>query len=485
MYYKVVNHEYINELQSITQIFFPIEGFVKAEEIPDTDIYIYSEQINDEIITRLYKNGLKLEESILRIPAETDKHTKNIIQKGAYKVCAAVTGIEAPWGILVGIRPTKIINELWASGMSDDQVRTYFKDFYWASKGKTELCIKGAKAEEDILKNTPENSIGLYIGIPFCLSRCLYCSFSAYTVKQYKNRIDEYLEALFKELSWVREYAADKRLQTIYVGGGTPTAIEDYFFSLLMEKISEILDISAVEEFTVEAGRPDSLSPEKFKAMKNAGVSRISVNPQTLNNETLKIIGRSHTAEDFYHAYNAARQYGFNNINTDLIMGLPGESLYHCEKTMEGILKLKPESVTVHTLAVKRASPLKEQKDDFVFTDTKVLGGMLDTAQRLCMESGLNPYYMYRQKNILGNYENVGYCSSGREGIYNVQIIEEKQTIVAVGAGAATKHVDRNRNLVRRIYNVKSPEGYISRIDEMIERKKKLYLFDEELAIKT
>jgi oxygen-independent coproporphyrinogen-3 oxidase len=420
-------------------------------------------------------------EAVKSNPAHSKREVCNAIQKSVFYACMKIRPSAAPWGLLVGIRPTKIVHEMWAAGFTNEEIKSHLTGYYLASEDKANLCVTVAEAEKRILRQNTDKSVSLYIGIPFCISRCLYCSFSSYILKRYEKYLDAYVSALIKELAAASAYISGKNLQTVYIGGGTPTSLSAKQLDVLLGAVGKYFDISSLSEYTVEAGRPDTVNADKLNVLKANGVSRVCVNPQTLNDETLVKIGRSHSAADFYLACESAVKAGFT-VNVDIILGLPGETEREVKYTLDEITKLSPDNLTVHTLAVKRASALKEQLENSELTDARAVNEMLSLSDKAAKEMNLFPYYMYRQKNMLGNFENVGYCKKGKEGIYNIQIIEEKQTIVAVGAGAATKHYDAGKNLIRRIYNVKTPEEYISRIDEMIERKNKLYEFDKKLS---
>lgn len=482
MYCMMTGHGYVNEIQCISQIFFPNEKFTVVSEPVGQGVTVSSSLTETGIETKIYEDGVLRCEMSQPLPeGETSKRIIcNIIQRELFELLMSCAPTTAPWGLLVGIRPTKIVHELWESGMSNDEIIRHLKDFYLVSGDKTALCVKVAEAERNILRQNTDDSVSLYIGIPFCVSRCSYCSFSSYIIKRYAKSADDYIRALTKELDAAQKYITKKHLQTIYIGGGTPTSLSPVQLEALLSAVAERFDVSSVLEYTVEAGRPDTIDAEKLRIMRKYKVGRISVNPQTLNDKTLQLIGRSHSAADFYRAYDLAAGMGFDAVNVDLILGLTGETVDDVKNTLDGIKLLSPDNLTVHTLAVKRASMLKEQLAQADFVKVAEIEKMLKCVQEYADDMSLAPYYMYRQKNMLGNFENVGYCKKGKEGIYNIQIIEEKQTIVAIGAGAATKHVDRGRNLVRRIYNVKTPEEYIERINEMTERKNKLYEFDNE-----
>jgi oxygen-independent coproporphyrinogen-3 oxidase len=309
------------------------------------------------------------------------------------------------------------------------------------------------------------------VGIPFCPSRCLYCSFTSYPIESYRKKSEEYIEKLCEELEYIANLRKDKRLVSIYIGGGTPTSLEAIMLERLLSKIEYTFPMEDVREFTVEAGRPDSIDEDKLRCMKAHHVSRISINPQTMNDETLSLIGRKHSAADAVSAFELARFLGFDNINMDIIAGLPGENADSMAKTLGKIRQLNPESLTVHSLAIKRAANLKGRLDEFGETIHQDMNTMLDMVDTAACGLGMKPYYMYRQKNIGGNLENVGYSRDGKECLYNVLIMEEITDIIAAGAGGSTKLVYPSENRVERIENCKSVDDYINRFDEMLERK--------------
>ena len=374
------------------------------------------------------------------------------------------------------------------------------------------MGLQVAQKEKELLEQLDyENGYSLYIGIPFCPSICSYCSFSSYPIGLWKKRVDEYLDAVCKELSFIGETAKrnNKKLNTVYIGGGTPTTLEAVQLDRLLTHLENNVSFEDLKEITVEAGRPDSITREKLEVLKVHNIGRISINPQTMQQKTLHEIGRWHTVEDIKRVYAMARELGFDNINMDLIAGLPGETAEDMQDTLEQIKELAPDSLTVHALAMKRASRLtREQKENSVkhkesiakqepgnvpaestSDDTEKIAAnlscMIDMAADYAKEMDLVPYYLYRQKNIAGNFENVGYAKVDKAGIYNILIMEEKQSIIAVGAGASTKIVvpeDKaevdpktgNKKCIVRVENVKDVEQYINRIDEMIERKGEL-----------
>ena len=409
------------------------------------------------------------------------KEKKNVLKQELYKMVSTGLDRELPWGTLSGIRPTKIAMKLLDEGATDDEVFRYMKDVYLASDEKAQLSVDIAKREKALLDKVDyDNGYSLYIGIPFCPSTCAYCSFTSYPLGVWRKSVDRYLDALEKEIDYTAQKFYHKKLNSIYIGGGTPTTLEPYQLDRLIRKIRCSFDLKDCLEFTVEAGRPDSITREKLMALKKNGISRISVNPQTMKQETLDIIGRHHTVEDTIESFKLARELGFDNINMDLIMGLPEESIDDVKHTMEVIKELNPDNVTIHSLAIKRAARLTIFKDRYQDMQMVNTQEHMSVCEKYCKEIGLEPYYLYRQKGMAGNMENVGYAKAGKAGVYNILIMEEKQTIVACGAGASTKRVWAEPNpdgthRIERCENVKDVGQYIDRIDEMIERKQKLF----------
>ena len=399
---------------------------------------------------------------------------KNRLKQLIYQTLSDYTGKQLPWGTLTGIRPTKIPMTMLEEGRTDDDIAQYMKDTYFISDEKRDLAIQIAKREKKLLETLHyEDGYSLYIGIPFCPTTCLYCSFTSYPIITWKRRISEYLDALDKEIAFTAEFYKDKVLDTIYIGGGTPTTLDAEELTRLLSKIKECFDLSHLKEFTVEAGRADSITPDKLKALKEGGVTRISVNPQTMKQETLDLIGRKHTVEQVKEAFMMARNAGFTNINMDLILGLPGEGAVDVQNTMAEIEKLDPDSLTVHSLAIKRASRLSQWIEENGISALNNTDETMHITARGAEKMGMVPYYLYRQKNMSGNFENVGYAKDGKFGIYNILIMEEKQTIVALGAGSITKRVFPDGR-IERCDNVKDVSLYIERVEEMIDRKRVL-----------
>ena len=401
--------------------------------------------------------------------------TKNRLKQNLYELLSDETGKKLPWGTLTGIRPTKIPMKFLEEGKSREEIRSYMKETYFTSDEKIELSIDIAERELALLSGIDyENGYSLYIGIPFCPTTCLYCSFTSYPLASWAKRVDSYLDALEKEIDFVAVKFGRKHLNSIYIGGGTPTTLEPYQLDRLIRKIKCSFDLSDCLEFTVEAGRPDSITREKLEVLRKNGISRISINPQTMKQETLKLIGRHHTVEQTIESFHMARELGFDNINMDLIMGLPEETLDDVHRTMEQIAELAPDNLTVHSLALKRAARLNMFKEDYKNYKMVNTQEHMDLVAGYAKEMGLAPYYLYRQKGMAGNLENVGYAAPRKAGVYNVLIMEEKQTIIACGAGSISKSVYPDGR-IERCENVKDVALYIERIDEMIDRKQRLF----------
>lgn len=380
---------------------------------------------------------------------------------------------KSPWGVLTGIRPSKIATKLLLGGMSADDTIRYFMREYGADEKKARLATEVAQAELPIRKSMSESGVSIYIGIPFCPTRCLYCSFVTCGTKQAARLTDKYVEALKREISYVSDIVSENgnTVETVYIGGGTPTTLSAPLLDDMLSHLRDSFDLSCCKEFTVEAGRPDTIDREKLMTLKRRGVDRISINPQSMNLDTLHLIGRAHTPEEIEQAFYLARDCGFDNINMDVIAGLPGEDLDMFKYTLERVEKMSPEDTTVHVMSIKRSSRLHEYLKDYQLTDGDTVAKMVDFAYDFLRGRGKHPYYMYRQKNQLGNLENVAYTKPGFESLYNIYIMEEIQTIISLGCGGVTKTVDRTCDRIERIFNVKEPKDYIERLDEMLSRK--------------
>jgi oxygen-independent coproporphyrinogen-3 oxidase len=398
---------------------------------------------------------------------------KNAMKRFLYQLLSEETGKELPWGILTGIRPTKLVYELLEQGWDYTLIQERMKEEYLCCADKIALSIRIAERELDILRALDyKRGYSLYIGIPFCPTTCLYCSFPSYSVTKFHDYVEPYLVALEKEILFGAACLPDKKLTTVYLGGGTPTTLTADQLDRLLGLIRDKFDFTHVREFCVEAGRPDSITKDKLEVLKKWGVDRISINPQSMQQKTLDLIGRNHTVEDIKKAFYLARETGHHNINMDIIIGLPAERPEDVADTLGQIRTLNPDSLTVHTLAIKRAARLNIQKDEYSTRKASGVSAMLKETIRFADENDYLPYYLYRQKNMAENLENIGYARYGREGLYNILIMEEKQTILALGAGGMSKFVFHEENRLERVDNVKSITDYIARIDEMISKKR-------------
>ena len=401
---------------------------------------------------------------------------KRRVTRRVYDYLAEMTKIHLAWGMLTGVRPTKLAMRALESGKAEAEVIHGFQTMYDVSAEKACMAVEIAKREKELLDRLDcQKGFSLYVGIPFCPSICSYCSFSSSPAELWRERMDSYLDALCKEIRAIGRMTDEKRLNTIYMGGGTPTTLSARQLDRLMSVIDQTFSKEYLLEYTVEAGRPDSITKEKLEVIRRYPVTRISINPQTMQQKTLDLVGRKHTVQEVCDVFLLARELGFDNINMDLIAGLPGENALDMQDTLRQIEALKPDSLTVHALAIKRAARMNRESNEVSSEITE----MISFSQSAAASMGLAPYYLYRQKNIAGNFENVGYAKVDKAGIYNILIMEEKQTIYAAGAGASTKIVlpekvrlknGKETNLIR-IENVKEINEYIRRIDEMIERK--------------
>ncbi len=470
--------DYENDVRVMTQAFYPDDKIVTR--VADESEISEKPELHTVVNATDRKVRGNVEGYTFEFEEDTDdkKIIRNHIKRELYNIYSRITGKKLPWGTLTGIRPVKIPLGLIENGCEDEDIICHLQTEYLADRKKAELGLKVAKNEHELLSELDyNNGYSLYIGIPFCPTTCLYCSFTSYPIGMWKDRVDTYLDALLKELGYLSELLKDKRPDSIYIGGGTPTTLLPHQFDRLFTFLEKNFDYSSLREFTVEAGRPDSIDREKLQVIREHGIDRISINPQTMNQKTLDLIGRRHSAEQIYDAFYLARECGFDNINMDLIVGLPGENIEDVRYTLEEIMKLSPDNLTVHSLAIKRAARLnymREAYNDYRIENTDEIIAMTeDYAYRM----GMEPYYLYRQKNMAGNYENVGYAKQGKKGVYNILIMEEKQSIFAAGAGAQSKIVFPHENRVERIENVKDVSNYIERVDEMIGRKRRF--FDE------
>lgn len=397
------------------------------------------------------------------------KHYTCAVTKAFCQTARKIRNVSLPWGVMSGIRPAKVVRQYREEGYSYDEIKEILMSLYEVSEKKAELALRVAENEKQILSGIGKNSVSIYIGIPFCPTRCLYCSFVSTDLKKSGKYTDDFVRLLVKETEKTGEIL--KRLslyaENIYIGGGTPTSLSAEQLKKIFDAVEKNLKNDRLKEYTLEAGRPDTITKEKLIAAKCAGVNRISINPQTMNDVTLKKIGRCHTSDMIKTAYSLARECGFDNINMDLIAGLPDETAEMFRYSLNEVLKMNPENITVHSMCVKKAAALRFSEIEL--TKSRVMNEMLDYTAEAMERTGREPYYMYRQKNISGNLENVGYAEKSRMSFYNINIMEEAQTIIALGGGAVTKIVKGDR--IERIFNFKDPYEYINRFDEIIAKK--------------
>ena len=452
------------DIRELLMAFYPEEKYIYTNDDVFLSLFLSKKSIE-------YHIKIKSEDNVLEFSSplrETKFDTKNDLKRNIYINLLKLGNKELPWGTLTGIRPTKIVMEMLENDMSLEDIKKHLKEVYLVSDKRIKLCTDTAKNEFNILKKIDyKNGYSLYIGIPFCPTRCLYCSFTSYSIAQWKKDTDTYVEALCKELLAVSK---------MYEGKKLPTSLEGYQLSKILNVVKKNFDLSNLLELTVEAGRPDSITREKLEALKEVGVDRISINPQTMQQKTLDLIGRHHTIEDIFESYQLAREVGFENINMDFIIGLNGETLEDVIDSFTKVKSFAPESITIHSLALKRAARLNTENKREIMDNDLILS-MINTATDTCADLGLEPYYLYRQKNMAGNLENIGFSKPGKECLYNILIMEEKQTIIACGAGTSSKIVFGDGR-IERIENVKDPKLYIERLDEMIMRKESMHGID-------
>lgn len=398
------------------------------------------------------------------------------VKRELYHLLSTLTGLDPGWGTLTGVRPLKLAFELLENCGSMDMVQDLLAERYLVSNHKGSLLREIAEYQVENVNGDPSAYTGLYIGIPFCPTRCEYCAFASNVAGE--KEIAEYFDNLLREIRLTGDLAVSNGtvLESIYIGGGTPTTLSAEQLRVLIGEVSSAFHIDpAAVEFTVEAGRPDTITADKLRVMREAGVSRISINPQSMKDATLRAIGRDHTAQDIRNGYELASKYGFDVINADLIAGLPGEDIDDFRSTLDEIISLGANNITVHTLSVKRGSRLRENDPEYYRRNTAAVAEMVDYARTRLGEAGFVPYYIYRQKHQMGALENVGYCMPGRHSLYNIRIMEEKQTIIGLGAGAIGKIYYPDEDRLERVANVSNYKVYNERFDEMLARKYKYY----------
>lgn len=419
-----------------------------------------------------------------RIPSDTkdfDNQCELILSRLLFKAMSKLSDTEAKWGIITGVRPVKRVNAMISQGKSKSEIYDILQSQYLVSPEKCDIAYMTAMTQEKIIKNLSDKTFSLYISIPFCPTRCSYCSFVSQSIESCGNLIPEYVDNLCREISYTASLVNGLGLvlDTVYFGGGTPTTLSAQQLATIMDVISSSFDMSKVREYTVEAGRPDTITAEKLATIKSKGCTRLSVNPQTLSDSVLEAIGRKHTTQQFFDSYRIAQKTGFDSVNTDIIAGLPTDTFDSFKNTVDGLIQLAPENITVHTLSIKRAARLNhsEEKQSVL---KNAAGEMVDYASKRLLESGYRPYYLYRQKNMLENLENISWAKPGFESLYNIYIMEEIQTIIALGAGGSTKLVDLKNGRLERVFNYKFPLEYNKHFDLMLEKKNEIGEFYAE-----
>ena len=483
------------DVHSLTKAFYPSEDVSLMTPGPAAGSCFCTENADEKVIRiDVEENTIRIAASkgtlTAEVPAGAErKEVKNILKRTLYTALSEETGHPLPWGTLSGIRPVKIPMRMRMAGATADEAKQYFQNTYLADASRTELASGIAERELKVLRGEEPLSSGkkaaggleailhgwsLYISTPFCPSICLYCSFPSGTIGTYKKQVEPYLQALEHELRAVAEMMRGKHLYSVYIGGGTPTALTTAQLGRIMDLTEELFDLSSLLEYTVEAGRPDTITKEHLAGMRAHGVTRVSVNPQTMHQRTLDLVGRCHTTEDTKRAFSLAREAGFEDINMDLIIGLPGESEADILETIAAVRDLSPDALTVHSLAVKRSSRLHEQIERYKNAGAGISEQTMDKVIAAEEAAGLMPYYLYPQKNIAGNLENIGFAKYGKAGLYNILIMEELHTVMAAGAGAISKIVFPDGERIERAANVSDILHYLTRTDEMIERKKQV-----------
>lgn len=472
----VKNHNFHFELENLTRLFFPNEKITVIRDFSEPQPPCIYTEVSDKITISVNIGSFNKSETAVKKP--TDDDNELVSAQLLYKLLCDFTGLTQPWGILTGVRPVKLLRRLAEESSEEQAVKKFEKDFF-VSNEKIALSRETEHNERKILELSKPESFSLYIGIPFCPSRCSYCSFVMASIERAEKLIEPYTKLLCEEIKRTAEIAnkLGLRLETVYFGGGTPTTLSAEQLDTVLGTVNKSFDMSTCREFTVEAGRPDTIDIAKLFALKENKVDRISINPQTVNDEVLKTIGRKHTAQQFFDAFELARKCGFDNINTDLIAGLPTDTPESFKNSLDSIVRLNAECITVHTLCMKRASRLTTEGVTLDLQQARDAREMLAYTQNILGQNEYIPYYMYRQSRMVGNLENVGWSKKGFESLYNVYVMDETHTILACGSGGVTKLKRNNPDYLERIFNFKYPYEYIDRFDELIQRKSGIMQF--------
>lgn len=472
----VKNHNFHFELENLTRLFFPNEKITVIRDFSEPQPPCIYTEVSDKITISV--NIVSFNKSETAVKRLTDDDNELVSAQLLYKLLCDFTGLTQPWGILTGVRPVKLLRRLAEESSEEQAVKKFEKDFF-VSNEKIALSRETEHNERKILELSKPESFSLYVGIPFCPSRCSYCSFVMASIERAEKLIEPYTKLLCEEIKRTAEIAnkLGLRLETVYFGGGTPTTLSAEQLDTVLGTVNKSFDMSTCREFTVEAGRPDTIDIAKLFALKENKVDRISINPQTVNDEVLKTIGRKHTAQQFFDAFELARKCGFDNINTDLIAGLPTDTPESFKNSLDSIVRLNAECITVHTLCMKRASRLTTEGVTLDLQQSRDAREMLAYTQNILGQNEYIPYYMYRQSRMVGNLENVGWSKKGFESLYNVYVMDETHTILACGSGGVTKLKRNNPDYLERIFNFKYPYEYIDRFDELIQRKSGIMQF--------
>ena len=462
------------EVEHLVRLFYPMAPLTLTPPEDGADC-VWAEKRPDKLWAMVRQGGKsQTAEAPLPIPVEEGGETPEFaLASLTYDLLRSWTGVRPPWGKMTGVRPVRLVHDKRAAGWTEEEIDDFFLKRFDCSPEKYGMAKAIADLQEPILKmGSAPKTYSLYIGIPFCPSRCSYCSFVSHSIERAGNMLEEYLPLLLRELELTGRLVKEAGLTVIsvYIGGGTPTTLTAEQMDRLLREIRKDFDLTACEEFTVEAGRPDTITLEKLRVMAQNGVDRISINPQTLNNSVLKAIGRRHTAEDFLDAWKLSEEFHFDR-NVDLIAGLPEDTFESFRSTIEQVLALHPENITVHTLTVKHASTLKEEGPQ-----KRTAMEMVEYSRHLLEEAGYQPYYLYRQKGTVEALENVGYTLPGKACKYNVYIMDDGHTIISAGAGGVTKLVPNGPQRITRSFNYKYPYEYINRFQTVLERKEALPL---------
>lgn len=472
----VKNHNFHFELENLTRLFFPNEKITVIRDFSEPQPPCIYTEVSDKITISVNIGSFNKSETAVK--KLTDDDNELVSAQLLYKLLCDFTGLTQPWGILTGVRPVKLLRRL-AEESSEEQAVKKFENDFFVSNEKIALSRETEHNERKILELSKPESFSLYVGIPFCPSRCSYCSFVMASIERAEKLIEPYTKLLCEEIKRTAEIAnkLGLRLETVYFGGGTPTTLSVEQLDTVLGTVNNSFDMSTCREFTVEAGRPDTIDIAKLFALKENKVDRISINPQTVNDEVLKTIGRKHTAQQFFDAFELARKCGFDNINTDLIAGLPTDTPESFKNSLDSIVRLNAECITVHTLCMKRASRLTTEGVTLDLQQARDAREMLVYTQNILGQNEYIPYYMYRQSRMVGNLENVGWSKKGFESLYNVYVMDETHTILACGSGGVTKLKRNNPDYLERIFNFKYPYEYIDRFDELIQRKSGIMQF--------